>query len=145
MLLSGPRVYAQMARDGALPAILGRLHGEHPRVAIIAQAALCIIVVWSASLRELLEFVGVTLSVSAGAVIVGWLRQELLGSTQRVFLLGAATVFLAATSGIAVAAIIMRPGSAIAATILICLGLGAHYLSARQRTNVTSTSGATSE
>ncbi|MGD9545714.1 MAG: APC family permease [Methylocystis sp.] len=147
MLLSGPRVYAQMARDGALPAILGRLHGEHPRIAIIAQAVLCVAVVWSASLRELLEFVGVTLSVSAGAVIVGWLRQEFLGSTPRIriFLLGAAIVFLAATTGIVVAAIIMRPGSAVAATMLICFGLAAHSVSARLRANVTSTSGATSE
>jgi len=80
-------------------------------------------------------------------VIVGWLRQEFLGSTPRIriFLLGASIVFLAATTGIAVAAIIMRPGSAVAATMLICFGLAAHSVSARLRANVTSTSGATSE
>jgi len=52
MLLSGPRVYARMACDGVLPAALGRLHGDHPRIAILAQAALSLIVIWVAGLRE---------------------------------------------------------------------------------------------
>ena len=134
MLLSGPRVYAQMARDGALPAILGCLQGEHPRVAVLAQSALCLIVIWSASLRDLLEFAGVMLSLSAGAVVVGWLRQEFFISAQplRVFHLCAAVVFLIATLGIAIASLMMRPYSVLAAMVLICLGLAAHYWGIRR-------------
>ena len=128
MLLSGPRVYARMACDGVLPAALGRLHGDHPRIAILAQAALSLIVIWVAGLRELLEFAGVTLSLSAGAVIVGWLREEMhsAASSWRVIELCAAAFFLLATSGIAVAALVMRPASALAAAILIGCGFGAH-------------------
>jgi APA family basic amino acid/polyamine antiporter len=128
MLLSGPRVYARMACDGVLPAALGRLHGDHPRIAILAQAALSLIVIWVAGLRELLEFAGVTLSLSAGAVMVGWLREEMhsAASSWRVFELCAAAFFLLATSGIAVAALVMRPASALAAAILIGCGFGAH-------------------
>jgi amino acid transporter len=129
MLLSGPRVYARMASDGVLPAALGKLHGDHPRIAVLAQAFLSLIVVWSASLRDLLEFAGVTLSLSAGAVVVGWLRQELraTSSSHRFIKLCAAIFFLSATLGIAIATLIMRPSSALAAAILIGCGLAAHF------------------
>lgn len=132
MLISGPRVYAQMARGGALPAVFGRLHGAHPRIAILAQAALCVVVVWSAGLRALLEFVGVTLSLSAGAVVVGWLRAEFRAAPRPLLVL-AACVFLAATAGIALAALVMRPGSALAAAALIGWGLLAYALGSRRR------------
>jgi amino acid transporter len=133
MLLRGPRVYARMARDGVLPAALGRLHGDHPKIAILAQAALCLIVVWSATLRDLLEFAGVSLSLSAGAVVVGWLRQVMMseGLLRRVFKVGAAIFFLAATSGIAIAALVMRPASAVATAVLIGWGLASHTFSSR--------------
>jgi APA family basic amino acid/polyamine antiporter len=134
MLVSGPRVYAQMARDGALPAAFGHLNGDHPRIAILAQAALSLAVVWSASLRDLLEFVGVALSLSAGAVAVGWLKQEFApDGGRRALLTGGAIVFLSATTAIAAAAVIMRPGSAIAANILIIVGIAAHFARAGRR------------
>ena len=128
MILSGPRVYARMARDGVLPAMLGRLHGDYPRMAILAQAALSLLVVWAAGLRELLQFAGVTLSLSAGAVAIGWFRQEARSphSSLRLFKAMAGLFFLAATGGIAIATMVMRPASTLAATILICWGLVAH-------------------
>ncbi len=131
MLLSGPRVYAQMAKDGALPKFMGQLHGEHPRIAVLAQTLLCLMVVWSAGLRELLEFAGVMLSLSAGTVVIGWLKQEFNNPAPslRYFQLIAAITFLAATIGIAVAALTMRPGSAFAAVVLIGFGLLVHYWS----------------
>jgi amino acid transporter len=130
MLLSGPRVYARMASDGVLPAALGKLHGDHPRIAILAQAFLSLIVVWSAGLRDLLEFAGVTLSLSAGAVVVGWLRQERRKTTSSppIIKLCAAFFFLSATLGIAVATLIMRPASALAAAVLVGCGFAAHFL-----------------
>lgn len=129
MLLSGPRVYARMASDGVLPAALGKLHGDHPRIAVLVQAFLSLIVVWSASLRDLLEFAGVTLSLSAGAVVVGWLRQEMRATfmSPPIIKLCAAIFFLSATSGIAVATLIMRPASALAAAVLIGCGFAAHF------------------
>jgi APA family basic amino acid/polyamine antiporter len=128
MLLSGPRVYARMARDGVLPATLGRLHGDHPKAAILAQTALSLLVVWVTGLRNLLEFAGVTLSLSAGAVMVGWLRQEMLSAAPswRVTEFCAATFFLLATSGIAIAALAMRPASVLGAAALIGCGFAAH-------------------
>jgi amino acid transporter len=130
MLLSGPRVYARMASDGVLPAALGKLHGDHPRIAVLAQSFLSLIVVWSSSLRDLLEFAGVTLSLSAGAVVVGWLRQKLCATSPSPPLIKicAAIFFLFATLGIAIASLVIRPVSALAAAFLIGWGLAAHFL-----------------
>jgi amino acid transporter len=135
MLLSGPRVYAKMAHDDVLPVALGELHGDHPKIAILAQAAMSLIVVWSATLRELLEFAGVSLSLSAGAVVVGWLRLEIIGGIQsiRIAKLGAGIFFLLATSGIVIATLVMRPTSALAAAILIGCGISVEFLSVRRR------------
>lgn len=128
MLLSGPRVYAKMAHDGVLPAIVGRLHNHHPRVAVLAQMLVCLGVVWNAQLRELLEFAGVMLSLSAGTVIFGWIVLELKTGLQcRLLLLTTALIFLIATGAIAIAEIMMRPQTLIAVVILISFALMAHY------------------
>jgi fructoselysine transporter len=130
MILSGPRVYARMAQDGVLPVVLGRLHGDHPKIAILTQAALSLVVIWAAGLRELLQFAGVTLSLSAGAVVLGWFRHEVLfkWSFARVLKAATAISFLAVTTGIAIATLATGMGSAVAAVVLIGWGLLAHAL-----------------
>ena len=65
MLISGPRVYAQMARDGALPGWIAFLQCQHPVIAVMLQMLLSLLLIWSANLRQLLEFAGVMLSLSA--------------------------------------------------------------------------------
>jgi APA family basic amino acid/polyamine antiporter len=68
MLMAGPRVYQQMARDGVLPRLLeGR--GGIPREAIWIQAALSIAVVWASSLRTMIGYLGLTLS-TCGALAI---------------------------------------------------------------------------
>jgi amino acid transporter len=128
MILGGPRVYARMADDGVLPRALGRLHGDHPKIAVLSQTVLSLAVIWAAGLRELLEFAGVTLSLSAGAVVVGWFYQNgrTTFSARQLLPVGAAVFFLTVTAGIATATLVMRPASAIAAVILISCGLVAH-------------------
>jgi APA family basic amino acid/polyamine antiporter len=63
MVMAGPRVYAQMAEDGLMPAVL-RFRGSVPTGAIALQAALAIAVVWMTGLRELLSYLGFTLGLS---------------------------------------------------------------------------------
>ena len=123
-----------MAQDGVLPSALGRLHGDYPKIAVFTQTALSLFVVWAAGLRELLEFAGVTLSLSAGAVVVGWLYQHGRSafSWRRLLPVVAAVFFLTATVGIVTATLVMRPASAIAATILVSFGLAAHAWGNRQ-------------
>jgi amino acid transporter len=69
MIMTGPRVYAQMADDGLMPAFL-QFRGEVPARAIALQALLAVIVVWLAGLRELLSYLGFTLGLSSAATIL---------------------------------------------------------------------------
>lgn len=63
MIMIGPRVYTKMADDGLMPAFL-KFKGEVPANAIYAQALLAMVVVWLSDLRELLSYLGFTLSLS---------------------------------------------------------------------------------
>lgn len=72
MLLAGPRVYMQMARDGVMPRLL-RTVGEVPRRAIVMQGVLSVGVVWLTQLNEIIGYLGMTLSAcSALAVAAIW-------------------------------------------------------------------------
>ncbi len=68
LMMTGPRVYAKMADDGVLPRWF-RFVGDVPRWAIIAQASLAILVIQLASLRQLLSYLGLTLSLSAALTV----------------------------------------------------------------------------
>jgi APA family basic amino acid/polyamine antiporter len=75
MTIAGPRIYAAMAADGALPEPLSR-HSRRgvPTVAVIAQGALGVVFVLVGDLGQLIRFVGFTLAIFAaltvGAVFV---------------------------------------------------------------------------
>lgn len=68
MVMVGPRVYAQMADDGLMPAIL-QFKGAVPVSAIAMQAILAVVVVWSTGLRELLSYLGFTLGLSSAVTV----------------------------------------------------------------------------
>lgn len=75
MVVAGPRVYAQMARDGVFPRVFAGLsegsHGEglRPGAAVLLQAVLAIVVVCATDLENLLGYLGFTLSLSAAATV----------------------------------------------------------------------------
>lgn len=77
MIMSGPRVYARMAEDGLLPAWC-RFQGEVPRWAVLMQGGLATIVVALSGLRELLSYLGFTLSISSALTVASlfWLRRR---------------------------------------------------------------------
>ena len=64
LTMTGPRVYSKMAEDGFLPLFLHKPSGP-PIVAIWLQAILTIVVIQISTLRDLLGYLGFTLSVSA--------------------------------------------------------------------------------
>lgn len=70
MLLAGPRVYAQMARDGVMPRFLST-ESKLPRTAILIQAALSIAVVWLAQLDEIIRYLSMTLSACSSLAVAG--------------------------------------------------------------------------
>lgn len=61
MIATGPRVYAQMARDGWFPRWFGA-DEEVPRNAIVVQAVLSCCIVWLASVLQLISYLGITLT-----------------------------------------------------------------------------------
>ena len=68
MIMVGPRVYAQMAADGLMPAVLN-FRGTVPVAAIGMQALLAVVVVWMTDLRELLSYLGFTLGLCTAATV----------------------------------------------------------------------------
>jgi APA family basic amino acid/polyamine antiporter len=77
MVMAGPRVYAKMADDGVFPRVFA-FTSQVPAAAIWFQVFLAIIVLWFATLRQLLGYVGFTLSLSTAVAVIGLviLRQK---------------------------------------------------------------------
>lgn len=73
MMMAGPRVYAQMARDGYLPAGLAG-GGKAPSVAVALQWGLSLLLLWTAAFDSLLTYIGFTLSLSSAATVIGLIR-----------------------------------------------------------------------
>jgi len=71
-ILTGPRVYYAMARDGLFPTAAGRLNPktETPNVAILAQAGCTLVLLFSGTFKNILTYAGVGLSASSFFVIL---------------------------------------------------------------------------
>jgi APA family basic amino acid/polyamine antiporter len=73
MMMAGPRVYAQMARDGCLPAWLAGGAGA-PAAAVALQWGVSLLLLWTAAFDSLLTYIGFTLSLSSAATVIGLIR-----------------------------------------------------------------------
>lgn len=73
MIMTGPRVYYAMAKDGVFFDLFGRLSKLHktPGFSIILQAGIAIFLVITASFDKLLLYIGFTLSLFAMLTVVG--------------------------------------------------------------------------
>lgn len=84
LIMSGPRVYARMAADGYLPMFL-HARANHFRSAIAFQSAIALILIWTATFKTLLTYIGFTLSLSTAATVLGLIKLRLKeGSSLRV-------------------------------------------------------------
>lgn len=78
LLMTGPRVYAKMADDRLLPRLFQHSN-DVPRVAIFVQAILSIAVVYASNLRDLIGFLGLTLTACGAMTIASmWRIQSVL-------------------------------------------------------------------
>lgn len=68
MVMAGPRVYARMAEDKLFPQSL-RFRGEVPKMAIGLQATAAILLIIFSSLKNLLSYLGFTLSLCAALTV----------------------------------------------------------------------------
>lgn len=121
MVMAGPRVYAQMAADGLMPAIL-KFRGQVPASAIAMQAALAILLVWTTGLRELLSYLGFTLGLSAALTVTSLfvaLRRTRVPPADLPGYPWAPLVFIVSTLTFAGLAAIKNPAEMLAALITI--------------------------
>ncbi len=123
MVVAGPRVYAQMADDGLFPKWL-RFKGAAPAAAIGLQALLAIVIVWIASLREMLSYLGFTLSLtSALAVASVFLLKRRSGEHVSVPVLTAAAFYILGSVIAAVMGAILNPWEGVAGVATMVSGL----------------------
>jgi len=140
MILTGPRVYYAMSRDGLFFSLFGRLNPERhtPAASIGLQAGLAIVMVASASFENLLVYIGFTLSLCAMLTVIGLMRirrRTGIGGlayrtpgypvTPMVFILGNAWIIIFSIRG--------RPVAALFGLATIAAGLAVYYLFARRR------------
>ena len=123
MMMTGPRVYAKMAEDGFLPKWFS-LQNRSPTMSVWFQAVLAIAVVSTSQLKELISYLGLTLSLSSSLAVsmlfVLWRRGEIA----RLPWWGIAPgVFVAANIGLAFLASWGNPIPAYAAAGTLLLGV----------------------
>lgn len=95
MIMTGPRIYVRMADDGVLPPFFQSGPRVIPRT-VLLQAALAIVLILTTPLRELLGYIGTTLSLSS-AVTVSLLFFQTPDSSDRRIPKWAAGLYVLAT------------------------------------------------
>lgn len=115
MVMAGPRVYAAMAEDGALPPLFGkRTRRGAPIFAVVLQGAIACAFVLLGELRQLVDYVGFTLAIFAaltvGAVFVMRVREPAAARPYRTFGYPVTpVVFIALSVWVAYAQIAVHP------------------------------------
>lgn len=135
MMMAGPRVSASMARDGVFPQVFTGPHGIS-RAAML-QTALALILVYQASILDLLNYLGVTLSLfSAFAVTTLFLPTHRANREGRpplkAMVLGAAGLYVLTTFGFVILMTLHEPRHLLGTLATIILG-GLAWLLVRHR------------
>jgi len=124
MTLAGPRVYAKMAEDGALPALFRMENDAPPRAAMLLQVGLAATVAGFSNLRDLLSYLGLTLSLClALAVSSLFVRHRRLGDRPESWAYPwAPALFISATLLFAVLSTAREPGQLIGLVVTVGAG-----------------------
>ncbi len=133
MILTGPRVYYAMARDGLFFPVFSRVSGERrtPGAAIFLQAGLAIVLLLTASFEKLLIYIGFTLSIFALLTVAGLMRLRSRSELNAGYRTPAypliPLVFILANLWIVVYCLSTTPQAPVAGLITIGLGLGLYW------------------
>lgn len=134
MILTGPRVYYAMARDGMLFQTFARVSGNRhtPGAAIFLQAGLAVFLILTASFEKLLIYIGFTLSIFSMLTVAGLMRLRNRAELNAAYRTPAyplvPLVFIIANLWIAVYCLATTPQAPTAGLITIGLGLGLYHL-----------------
>ncbi len=135
MIMTGPRVYAKMAEEGFMPGWLG-FQKKIPQSAIVLQSLLAVVVVYLSTLKQLLSYLGVTLSLSAALTVASlfWLKPQ-AGTPQQLTwpVRLAAGVFVVCTLVITLLAARHTPGESALGLLTVLGGIVPYLLLQRYR------------
>ena len=130
MVVTGPRVYFAMARDGSFPRVFGRLgdRAPVPTFAIAAQAAWSAVLVLTGTFAQLLTYTGFAVVLFAGVAVAGLfvLRHRHPDAVRPFRVPGypvVPAVFIAASAAMVVHAVWGAPGPALAGALCIAAGV----------------------
>ena len=135
MIVAGPRVYAKMADDGVFPKLLAATEKENgvvPATAIWLQVVLASVVTWFSSLISLLDYLSITLSVSAALTVacIFWAQpspKNDRGGFSKTLVQVTAFIFIAATLSLATLSAIGKPQKLTAFALTIVSGLTVYF------------------
>ncbi|MGD8336283.1 MAG: amino acid permease [Desulfobacterales bacterium] len=135
MILTGPRVYYAMSKDGLFFGLFGKVSQTRhtPAHSIFLQAAIAIAMVATASYDKLLLYIGFTLSLVALLTVAGMIRlrltQPLVGAGYRTFGYPITPLlFIIGNIWIIYFSVSRRPVPALAGLVTIAVGMGIYFL-----------------
>ncbi len=129
MIVTGPRIYAAMAQDGALPRFFASVHGSdrRPIGAILAQSVWSCVLVLTGTFEALVTYTGFAIVLFGGAAVAGlFVIRRLDRPPTGVY--GAwgypivPGLFVAFSAFMLVATIRFQPGASLAGVALIAVG-----------------------
>ena len=128
-ILTGPRVAYAMARAGQVPEVLGRLSRRGvPATATVAQVAWSLVLLWTASFDELLQYSGVGLALFSmltvsSVYVLRWRRPDLPRPFRTPGYPVVPAVFLLATATLVAAVFKQKPVVSTISALSILSGL----------------------
>lgn len=143
MIMTGPRVYYAMSRDGIFFDLFGRLDPKHrtPAGSIFLQAAIAMIMVFTATFNALLIYIGFTLSIFAVMTVAGMMRLRKIhpdpGAGYKTMGYPVTPlIFIIGNLWIIIFSIKSRPASSLFGLATIALGMLAYFYFSRARRKI---------
>jgi basic amino acid/polyamine antiporter, APA family len=134
MILTGPRVYFAMAKDGVFFELFGRVNQKYktPSFSILFQATIAILFIVTSSFERLLIYIGFTLAIFAMLTVLGLmvlrLKPEVLRSPYKTFGYPATPIiFIAGNLWIAYFSIQTRPITTLWSLVTIGAGVSVYF------------------
>lgn len=140
MTIAGPRVYFAMSRDRAFIPGFDRTSPRFgtPLLAIVLQAAWCVVLVTVGGFYQLLMYTGFTILLSSGAAVAGLFvvqRHELRSNPKLWLKMLAPAIFVIACAAIVVNAVVGAPKTALVGCLLIAAGLPVFFWSRMRKSS----------
>jgi APA family basic amino acid/polyamine antiporter len=138
LVITGPRIYMQMARDRSLPALFAASGGsdEPPKAAIVAQSCWSALLVLTGTFQQIVTYTGFSILLFSGAAVASvFVFRRRHGRPPGFAVPGYPLVplaYLASVALIAVASFRYAPGPSLVGIALIAAGVPVQ-IAARQR------------